>query len=62
MILSEKQLRRVIREELEKFMEAPQQAPNVLSIKNPGGGEIIMPNYTRERFDAGEIKSIGDII
>lgn len=62
LILSEAKLRKVIREELEQFMESPQEKPQVYSIKGANGGEIIMPNFVKEGFDEGKIKSIGDII
>ena len=54
--------RGIIRSELQAFMESPEKAPNSYSIKSITGGEIIMPNYVREQFDEGRVKSIGDII
>lgn len=62
LILSEKRLRAVMREELELFMGKPEPNVNSFSIKGENGGEIIMPNPTKEMFDAGKIKSIADII
>lgn len=62
LILSEQKLRKVIREELERFMEPPQEKPQTYSIKGANGGEIIMPNYNKEKFDAGQVKSLKDII
>lgn len=61
LILSEKKLRKVIREEFERFMEAPQQS-NSYSIKSETGAEIIMPNPAKEAFDEGRVTSIKDII
>ena len=55
-------LKRIIREELNAFMELPQNKSDSYSIKSATGGEIIMPNYVREQFDEGRVKSIGDII
>lgn len=62
LILSEAKLRKVIREELERFMEIPQEKPQVYSIKGVNGGELIMPNPTKEMFDTGQVKSLKDII
>lgn len=61
-ILSEKRLREVMREEFERFMSVPEKPPSVYSIKSANGGEIIMPNYNKEKFDAGQVKSLKDII
>lgn len=62
LILSERKLRRVIREEFERLMEPPKQIPNSLSIKAESGAEIIMPNRVREMFDSGEVTSVRDIL
>lgn len=62
LILSERKLRRVIREEFERLMEPPQQAPSSLSVKAESGAEIIMPNPIRERFDEGQVISMKDIL
>lgn len=61
-ILSEKKLRQIIREEFERFMGKPEPPPDILSIKGANGGEIILPNYVKEKFDKGEIKSLADIV
>lgn len=61
-LFTEKQLRKVIREELERFMETPREPPNSYSIKAETGAEIIMPNLVREAFDEGKITSVKDII
>lgn len=65
MILSEKKLRKVIREEFERLMSPPEPSPNITHmthITSLSGGEIIMPNYTKEMFDQGKIKSMKDIL
>lgn len=62
LLLFEGQLRRVIREELNKFMEAPQALPNSYTITSAAGGEIIMPNEIYEKFEAGVVKSFKDIL
>ena len=62
LILSEKRLRVVIREEFEKFMEVPQTPPDVLSIKSETGAEIIMPSYAKQQFDDGKVHSFADIL
>lgn len=61
MILSEKKLRRVIREEFERFMEAPQPQPDATVLHAETGADVIFPNPIREMFDAGEVKSLADI-
>lgn len=43
-------------------MEIPQEKPQVYSIKGVNGGELIMPNPTKEMFDTGQVKSLKDII
>lgn len=62
MILSEKKLRKVIREEFERLMSPPEPSSNMTHITSLSGGEIIMPNYTKEMFDQGKIKSMKDIL
>lgn len=62
LILSEKKLRSVIREEFELFMAQPQSSLSTYSITSSAGGEIIMPSPIKEAFDEGKIKSIGDIL
>lgn len=62
MILSEKKLRNVIREEFEKLMTGSPPKPDDYSIKSAAGGEIIMPSFTKQQFDEGKVKSIKDII
>lgn len=58
-LTSEKDLRRIIREELERgFGNVPE---NVISMKSDAGGEIIMPNPIREQFDQGNVRSLADI-
>lgn len=61
LIIREKTLRRVLREEFERFMETPQETSSY-TIKAPTGAEIIMPNFVKERFDEGRVESIKDII
>lgn len=61
MILTEKTLRRIIREEFERFMEVPRMTDDTI-IESPTGAAIIMPNPVREAFDEGRITSIGDIL
>lgn len=62
LIISDKKFRRVLREELERFMDLPQKVPDSYSIKAENGAEIIMPNPTREKFDTNKVNSIGDIL
>lgn len=33
-----------------------------LSITSEEGAEVLMPNYAKEKFDRGEVKSIRDIL
>lgn len=61
LIFTENQMRKVIREEFERLMSPPEN-PDVYSIKSVAGGEIIMPNPTKEKFDEGKINSIDDIL
>lgn len=62
LILSEKKLRQILREEFERLMSPPQKTQDIVSMKSLAGGEIIMPNFVKERFDEGKIKSLADII
>lgn len=62
MILTEKQLRRVIREEFERFMSPPEAPENIISMKSAAGGELILPNPVREKFDEGTVTSLKDIL
>ena len=62
MIFLEKWLRRIIKDELQQFMEAPQNAPQSYSVKSLAGGELIIPNPVRQAFDEGKVKSMGDIL
>ncbi len=62
LLLSEKQLRRVIREEFERFMELPEKPPDVISIKAETGADILLPNYIKDQLDEGKVESIKDII
>lgn len=62
LILSEKKLRRIIREELLDIFNVQPSPQPVLTMRSDAGGEVIMPNYVKERFDKGEIKSLADIV
>lgn len=61
-VLSEKALRRIIREELERILAPTEENQHDIVVHSPTGADVIFPNAVREGFDNGEINSIGDII
>lgn len=62
LILTESKLRQIMRDELERFMGSQESLPDSYSIRSANGGELIMPSPIKEKFDEGEVKSIGDIL
>ena len=62
LVLSEKKLRKVIREEFERLMEGPTQPNDDITIHAVTGADVIFPNYIKERFDSGKVSSFNDIL